>query len=625
MERDPTTHANYFEIASQSVAFDWSLDFETSILTGSATHRLKVLKDGVSEVIFDTSDLEVQDAQVEGETVKHTLGAKHPVMGSALHIPLPSNLEAGQSISVGIRYKTTKDCVALQWLEKEQTQGRSFPFLFSQCQAIYARTMAPVQDTPSVKITYTARVKSVLPVLLSAIRINPPSGGPAHGGAAIGKEVVTYEYTQPVPIPTYLIAIASGNLRYKAFDVPTGKEWKSGVWAEPESIDAAFWEFSEDTAKFLAAEESVVTPYQFGVYDLLVLPPSFPYGGMENACLSFLTPSLLTGTRDLVDVVVHELTHSWFGNGITHAHATHFWLNEGWTTYIERVLQQVLKSPAARGFSYIIGRAALDHALQEYTPTPRYRRLVIDFEVGEDPEDAYSDIAYEKGANLLLHIERTLGGLDVFLPYVKEYANTFIGKSITTGEWKSHLYSYYAKHGGAEKVAALDSIDWDAWFYGQDLGLPVKMEYDTSMAQVPYDLAARWDISRSTADVEGLEFVKADVTDLLSTQIVVFLERLQEYPGLPHSHLLHLGNLYGISASQNSESISASHFAPEAARWVVGDDGTGVIKGRMKFCRPTLRAVFLVDKALATSTWTKHQTKFHPIARKMVDKDLELP
>ncbi|KAK7677928.1 hypothetical protein QCA50_019118 [Cerrena zonata] len=190
-------------------------------------------------------------------------------MGSALHIPLPAGLKTGAKVTVVTHYKTTKGGVALQFLDKEQTQGKTFPCLFSQCKPIYARSLAPLQDTPAAKITYTASVKSVLPVLLSAIQESPASTGPPHGGKEIGKDVVTYTYKQPIPIPTYLIAIAGGNFRYHEFPKPEGKEWTSGIWAEPELIDAAYWEFEIDTTRLLATEETIVPPYRFGVYDLL--------------------------------------------------------------------------------------------------------------------------------------------------------------------------------------------------------------------------------------------------------------------------------------------------------------------------------------------------------------------
>ncbi|GLB36698.1 putative leukotriene A4 hydrolase, C-terminal [Lyophyllum shimeji] len=635
---DPTTQSNYLQIATERLSLDWTLDFDAELISGSATHHLLAKADDVKEVIFDTSELDISDVKIDENSVQYDLKPKHPVMGSALHISLPAGLKTGQYVDVKIEYKTTKDCTALQWLDKAQTQGKTFSFLFSQCQPIYARAIAPLQDTPSVKIKYSAKVTSVLPVLLSAIRESPPSNGPPHDGKVIGKDQVTYVYRQPVPIPSYLIAIAAGNVVYRGFPQYEDKQWTSGIWAEPELIDSAYWEFSEDTARFLAAEEKIVTPYKFGVYDVLVLPPSFPYGGMENACLTFLTPTLLAGDRSLVDVVVHELTHSWFGNGVTHAHASHFWLNEGWTTYIERVLQEVLHSPAHRDFSFIIGSKALKNSLKEFESEPKYQRLVIDFDHGEDPDNAFSSIPYEKGANLLLHLERTLGGLDVFLPYVKDYVDTFIGKNVTTQEWKDHLYAYYEKHGGAEKIKALDSVDWKAWFYGEGLSLPVEMDYDVTLATQAYALAAQWDAARSTSDVSQLKFTGSDIEGFNSNQIIVFLERLQSYSQLPLAHVRHLGTLYKIASTPNAEirfrfyelamldpkSDSAKAYAPEAVNWIIGADGRGTVVGRMKFCRPIFRTVSKADRDLAVGVWEGKKEEFHPVARRLIEKDLGL-
>ncbi|KAF8809387.1 zincin [Phlegmacium glaucopus] len=632
---DPTTQSNYLDISTQHVTFNWHVDFEVQVISGSATHDLTVKKDGVEEVIFDTADLDISAVEVNGTSVPYNVKPKHPVMGSALHIPLPKDLKAGSSVSTKIAYKTTAECTALQWLDKDQTQGKQFPYLFSQCQPIYARGLAPLQDTSSAKIKYSAFVTSTLPVLLSARRVSPPSDGPPHDGKVIGKDLVTYSYIQPVPTASYILAIAVGNVRYRPFPKYEDRQWTSGVWAEPELIDQAYWEFSEDTTRFLAAEEDLVTPYKYGVYDLLVLPPSFPYGGMENACLSFLTPTLLTGDRSLVDVVVHELTHSWFGNGVTQANASHFWLNEGWTTYIERVLQQVLHSPAERGFAYVIGSTALIDSLKGYEDRPKYQRLVISFEKGEDPDDAFSSIPYEKGGNFILHLEQVLGGLDVFLPYVKDYVETFIGKSITTEQWKEHLYAYFAKHGGPEKIKALDGVDWDGWFYGEGLELPVKMEYDLTLAQKAYALAEKWDSARKT-EASKLDFKESDLKDFSSNQTVVFLERLQSYPPLPSHLVILLGDLYKLNKTLNTEirlrfyrvalsdpsSTAAKTIAIDAVKWVIGDDETGVVKGRMKFCRPVFRDVWQVDKDLAVRNWEKAKTYFHPIARKLIEKDI---
>jgi len=302
---------------------------------------------------------------------------------------------------------------------------------------------------------------------------------------------------------------------------------------------------------------------------------------------------------------------------------------------MERVLQRVLHSEGDRGFSFLIGRKALTEALEQYRDRPKYQRLVIEFEKGEDPDDAYSSIPYEKGSNFILHLERTLGGLDAFLPYVRDYVKTFTGRSITTEQWRDHLYQYFAAHGGAEKTSALNLIDFQAWFEGEGLVLPVNMVYDDSLALPAFSLAERWNESRNTP-VSGLDFKDADVQDFNSNQKIIFLDRLLGYSPLPSSHILHLGEVYRLSSSPNSEirlrfyllalldpaSEVARICAPIASSWVVGEDETGVIKGRMKFCRPIFRCVSKVDGALAVEVFTKFQAQFHPIARKMIEKDL---
>ncbi|CAE6490640.1 unnamed protein product [Rhizoctonia solani] len=635
---DPVTQSNYAEITTKHVHFDWVIDWKHCIISGSATHDLVANQNNVKQVIFDTSHLEITGAEIAGATAKYDLKQRHPVMGSALVISLPSALQKGDQIVLRISYSTTSQCTAIGWLDKEQTFGKKFEYLFSQCQPIHARSLAPLQDTSSVKMTYSADVASILPVLMSALRLSPPSDGPVHAGEKVGVESVKYQYNQPIPIPSYLIAIASGNVIYKPFAPVPGCSWKTGVWAEPEQMDAAFWEFSKDTANYVLEAEKMLTPYEFGVYDLLLLPPSFPYGGMENACLTFVTPTLLAGDRSLVDVVAHEISHSWFGNNVSCADSGHFWLNEGWTKYTERLLLRALHGPAARDFSYIIGEKALIDALERYQDQPKYQRLVIDYAYGEDPDDAYSPIPYEKGSNFLLYLERLLGGLDIFLPYARDYINTFRGQSIRTDDWKAHLFDYFEKHGGEDKLKLLNSVDWQAWLYGEGTELPVKMEYDTTLANKAYELAAKWDESR-TAEVGDLPFSAKDLHDFSSNQTVVFLERLQRYDPLPAPHIKFLGDQYSLDTTLNGEirlrwyglALSAQAPAPlewstRAAEWVVGggkgaDAGKGV-KGRMKFCRTTFRAIDKVAPALAKSSFEAHKDEFHPIARRMIAKDI---
>ncbi|KAG8864305.1 hypothetical protein FRB96_006126 [Tulasnella sp. 330] len=643
-DRDPTTQSNYWEITTKHAHFDWDIDWKSRILSGSVTHTLLSKKDSPAEVMlvrhpitilsypdvalhsFDTQVLEIKSASVNGSPVRYELRPAHPVMGSAMVIKLESAgaIANGAEVVVKIDYSTTPQCTAIGWLEKEQTAGNKFAFLFSQCEPIHARSLAPLQDSPSVKLTYSASVRSVLPALCSALRISPPCEI-IHGGKKVGEDVVEYKYNQPIAIPSYLIALASGNLVFKSFAKLQTEAWTTGVWAEPETIDAAYFEFSKDTASYVATEEKLVTPYEFGVYDLLVLPPAFPYGGMENACLTFLTPTLLTGDRSLVDVVAHESSHSWFGNNVTTADSSHFWLNEGFTTYFERVIIGALHGAPDRDFSYIIGKKALDDALKQ-VGTPKYQRLVIPFTYGEDPDEAYSRIPYEKGSNFLLYLG-------------EDYVQTFRGKSIRTDDWKRHLFRYFEANGGKEKSDILNAVDWEAWLHGEGLELPVAIKYDTTLAQQAYDLADKWDKSREAKDPSTLNFSGDDLKPLNPNQIMVFIKTLEGLSSpLPATHIRYMSDTYTLfNTTGNAEirspwyvlvlaSDAASDFLQDASDWVVGKEkhGTGGVKGRMKFCRPIFRAIYEVDASLARDTFTANRQLFHPIAAKLIAKDLGL-
>lgn len=235
---------------------------------------------------------------------------RHEKFGSALTIKLEQALKEGEQAKIVIDYATTEGCTACQWLDPSQTVGKKHPYLFTQCQAIHARSLVPCQDSPSIKLTYSANINAPLRALMSAV----PTGEDKQANGT-----TTYKFYQGTRMPSYLIALAVGNLEGRVISE------RSSVWTEPEVIEAAEWEFKEHTEKFISTAEELLTPYDWGRYDLLVLPASFPYGGMENPCLTFVTPSLLAGDRSLVDVVAHEIAHSWMGNLVTTENWEHFW------------------------------------------------------------------------------------------------------------------------------------------------------------------------------------------------------------------------------------------------------------------------------------------------------------
>lgn len=611
---DIHTHSKVAEYKPLHLHLDWSIDWNARTISGRVSHVIELIQPGITSIILDASYLKIDSVHVEGKQVDYTLGTQRGTLGAPLHIPIPSSInKKGDKVHVDIDYSTTEHCTALGWLTTEQTAGQTNPFLYSQCQAIHCRSLVPCIDSPSHKITYTATVHSRIPVLMSALKDDSKPS-----------KAATYHFKQPVGIPSYLIAIVGGDLEFRKLGERTG------IWAEPPNADAVQWEFEADAERFLEHAEKVISPYSWTRYDSVVLPPSFPYGGMENANLTTLTPSLVCGDRSLTDVLLHELCHSWSGNLTSCANWTHFWLNEGWTVYLERLLLQEVhgpkEGPAHRGFSYIIGSKALKDALAQFTDTPRFQRLIPAFKDGEDPDDAFSSIPYEKGSNFLLYLERTVGGLDNFLPYAKSYFHAFYNRSVTTQEWREHLFKFFESN--AEATAALHKVDWDAWLYGEGLELPVKMEYDTSLAEQAFSLASRWiQVIDGHATLENAKFRPADIKGWNANQVVVFLERLHSGPKVPLAITHKLDEVYEFSKASNGEvllrffevalEVKGGKYAQQAAEWVKG-------QGRMKFCRTVYRALNKVEPELAKKTFLDNKSFYHPIAAAQIEKDLGL-
>lgn len=369
-----------------------------------------------------------------------------PDIGSKLTIDLPTKTD-GEVVLV-IHYKTAPSASGLQWLSAEQTSGKKHPFVFSQCQAIHARSIVPCQDSPSVKFTYNATVRHnpELTALMSAIRL--------------GNETGVTRFEQTVPIPSYLLAIAVGDLYSKRVGP------RSHVWAEKSVVDEAAEEFS-DTEAFIETAEAICGPYLWKIYDLLVMPKSFPFGGMENPCLTFVTPTVLAGDKSLVDVVAHEISHSWTGNLVTNANFEHFWLNEGFTVFTEQKIIGRLRGNQYRDFHALHGLSELKDTINnQLKDEPELTKLVVDLSnVG--PDDAFSTVPYMKGSTFLRYLEDLFGGPDLFEPFLKKYLDKFKYQSIVTQDFQRFVYEYFN-----DKIPdKLEQVDWDKWLHSE--GLPV--------------------------------------------------------------------------------------------------------------------------------------------------------
>jgi len=408
-------------------------------LSGSVEFTAEVLEEGAESLKLDTRALTIKGASVEGIPAKFSVAKPNEALGTCLIIPLPPSLRSkGKTVKITVDYNTSPQSSACQWLPPAQTAGKKYPYLFTQCQAIHARSLLPCQDSPGAKVTWSGVITAPAwaTVLMSAVQ----------DGSAVSVdrgEKRAFAWKQVVPTSTYLIAIAVGELESR--DISP----RCRVWSEPSMVAKVEYEFSE-TEKFLVAAESLTCPYQWGRYDVLCLPPSFPYGGMENPCLTFVTPTLLAGDRSLADVVAHEIAHSWTGNLVTNASWEHFWLNEGWTVWLERRIMMRVRGAAAgpkgdsKYFDFLASGGwndlTEDVTLFQETNQSAYTKLVPKLE-GIDPDDAFSAVPYEKGFNLLYAIQRRVGD-DPFEAFVKESVATFKSRLISSQDFKTFVTSY---------------------------------------------------------------------------------------------------------------------------------------------------------------------------------------
>ncbi len=436
-EKDWHTYSNYTDVVSTHVVLDLDINFETKQLKGSIEHHLEYKHKGVQTLILDTRDLDIHKVEAFRAGVwsdtSFKLAERDDVKGSKLTIVLPRMTKR-----VKVHYNSRPEASGLQWLSPVQTAGKKLPFMFSQSQAIHARSWLPIQDTPAMRVSYEAKIhtaKNLRPIMSAK---NDPKWN----------ENGDYYFEMPQPIPTYLIAIAAGNIHYKKMSKQTA------IYSEPELLDAAAAEF-EDTQAMIDATEKMYGKYRWTDYDLLILPPSFPFGGMENPRLSFITPTVIAGDKSLVSLIAHELAHSWSGNLVTNATWRDLWLNEGFTSYVEnRIMEEVFGKD----------RAVMEQALayqglkEELVDLPKADTILHVVIEGRDPDDAFSGVPYTKGQLFLMFLEERFGR-DVFDSFLKQYFDDHAFGSIDTRSFTKYIKTNLIdKHSG--KVSMAEVKEW---------------------------------------------------------------------------------------------------------------------------------------------------------------------
>ncbi|XP_051156421.1 leukotriene A-4 hydrolase isoform X2 [Leptopilina boulardi] len=587
-----------------------TVNFEKNTLKGHVILDAERKNKTADSLILDVRNITLLSITNEKDNSKLDYSVGETVsFGSKLNIKLPteSECEDGKTrYKIKIEYETSSKATALQWLDPKQTSGKKYPYLFSQCQAIHARSMIPCQDTPSIKSTYSAEITTPnwATTLMSAL----------HDGVEnVGNDMKLSKFHQPVPIPSYLIAIAVGDLVSKKVGP------RSSVWSERELIEQSAFEFSETDTMLRTAEE-ICGPYVWGVYDLLVLPPSFAFGGMENPCITFVTPTLLAGDRSLASVIAHEISHSWTGNLVTNANFEHFWLNEGFTMFIEYKIDGRMFGEKQRQFNALMGLSELRDAIKSLSKTPELTKLVINLD-GIDPDDAFSTVPYMKGHTFLYYLEELLGGPQDFEAFLRDYFKTFKYRSIVTSDWKNYLYKYFSN-----KTQILDSVDWDSWLNKPGMP-PVIPNYNKDLLNACIELAEKW---INWDEKTAVPFEKSDVNNLSASQREQFITVLFENNAtLSIKKLEKMQEIYDFDSVQNCDIKFIWIRLALKSRWEpkVTEALDFVSKyGRMKYLRPIYRDLYewkeMRQRAIDNYLKTKDQMMF--VTAEMVKKDLHL-
>ncbi len=542
-------------------------------------------------IVFDTRQLKIIKVTV-GDAQKRAsfnLSKEDPVLGQALKVKIDSTVK-----KVTIWYRTSPDAYALQWLNPAQTAGKKHPFLFTQSQAILARTWIPCQDSPGIRFTYNAAVK-VPGSLLALMSAENPQQLSADG---------KYTFKQSNPIPAYLMALAVGNIRFKAIDARTG------VYAEPQTLEKAAYEFA-DMGKMVNAAESLYGPYRWGRYDVLVPPPSFPFGGMENPMLTFATPTVLAGDRSLVSLIAHELAHSWSGNLVTNATWNDFWLNEGFTTYIERRIIEAVYGKEEAAMQIVLGARYLNETIERMGNQRDLTRLKLDLK-GKDPDDGMNDIAYEKGFFFLKTVENAVGR-EEFDAFLKAYFEQNAFKSITT----ERFISYLDRNLLSRQPKLRADIKTGDWVY--KAGLPSNMPVVSSEKLDKVDTLVNG-LSK------GVKFsdIKKQISSL--NEKVYFIKSLPD--SITAQQMKDIDRLFAFTESTNSEIqfewyMLALKHDYKAAHPYIEKFISSV--GRRKFVIPlyTQMASTPQGKLWAARIYAKARPGYHPVAYQTIDEILK--
>ncbi len=573
---DPHSFAEPARVRVTHVSLDLALDFERREARGTVELALQRFERKAALVV-DTHALTIEDVTgVNGTRRRWSLGREVEHLGQPLTIQLHDEDER-----VRIRYRTTAATQAMQWLSPAQTAGGEQPFLFTQGQSILTRSWIPLQDSPGVRITYDARIRC--PDGLTAVMSAERLGRDPHGA---------WRFRLEQAVPPYLIALACGELVFRPLSA------RCGVWAEPSVVERAQAELG-DTEQMVQAAEALFGPYRWGRYDVLVLPPSFPYGGMENPTLTFATPTILAGDKSLVALIAHELAHSWSGNLVTNATWGDFWLNEGFTVYCENRIMEVLYGRERAAMERVLEIGELEAELETLEPWQELLRMSL---AGRSPEEGSTGVPYTKGALFLTRLEEA-AGRERWDPFLRGYFERHAFQSITTQVFLDDLER--------ELPEAFRAVDVATWTTQPGLPSDAPRPHTEQLAAVDAQVAAY---------AAGTAAQELSTAGWSTQQWLRFLRGLPA--GLTSEQMAALDAAFGFTRSGNSEivcqwlELALQHgYAKTDARL---EEFLRDV-GRRKFLRPLYGALVAADPERARALYARYRERYHPVSQATLD------
>lgn len=585
---DPHSFFDDQQPLTKSLQLQLKVDFQRKVLIGEVT--LYFLDSHGGALDLDTRGLTIHRVYrgTDDTPIPFELGSEEPILGRRLRMTVPDGFDA-----VTIDYETSPRASGLQWLDAAQTEGKRHPFLFSQCQQIHARSMVPCQDSPVARVRFDAEilVPEPLTAVMSADSVKVESTG--NGWRK-------FSFLMPQAIPTYLLALAVGELEARELS------HRARIWAEPAIVEKAEWEFME-VESFIRKAEGIFGPYDWDRYDMLVLPPSFPYGGMENPRMTFLTPTLLAGDRSMVDVLAHELAHSWTGNLVTNATAEHFWLNEGFTVWAERRILRAIYGRERELMAWAIGQKSLEDSLDRFRDHPELTVLRTHL-AGVDPDDAFSTVPYEKGARFVWAMEQAMGS-DLFDHFIQDYMKRFRFTSISTEEFCAFMEE--------KSPGLLASIHAEVWLYQP--GLPKDAPTFTSpRLEALINQALDWR--------KGVRPDRVQVASWDPMEVQIFLQHLPKEQS--REECAWLDSHLSLSARGNFEVLVEWLVIAAASDYQPAFDKIRAVLlrvGRMKYLRPLYRALgsHHCTQELARAIYIEAAPGYHALSRRVVENVME--